>query len=578
MGYNKGIMMRTLALFALGFLLVLKGVPQTVEWSRLYIQPSARAFLPQVATVDSQSNLLVAGRIILTGGHYSVVLLKYAPNGNLLWSATFGASNQSEYAEAIAVAPDDSVYLAVTRANSDSTAFLLRWSASGTLLWSAPINLSAYDVVRELLARPDGTVEVLHAYGSGGIGYARLIYDSNGNLLASHTFPAPSTVVSNRTPVGIIPLDATRTVLLVHDPEMNEVLHRFTLTRFIVLSSAGTVLSERILPLRATRHARASDATFYLLGDYWDPSVQQMRLRVCRVDTSGNLLNQWEVPTAEGDAIPDVLLVSGTTWLASGSVEGSSARGAATEIRTVSGTLIGSQALVGAYRPVAGVALGGLFVQLMGILESSPERWKPFLQWWRADGTLMTTTPLPPTSTKDEQPDMLLRAPDGALYAIATVNRESDNMAGAGIWRLSLPPALSGRVILESFVGNPATRTAQFVLNTGAQTETLNVPLGSNGEYQLYTALTGTVQVRVSVPGWLARRQTLNLSGNLTVDWSLINGDANRDNRIDDADLLMVLFDFGQTGQVPSDLNGDNYVDDADLLIVLFNFGAVGDE
>lgn len=576
MGYNIDTM-RTLALVALGFLIVLKGVPQTVEWSRLYIQPSARAFLPQVAAVDSQSNLLVAGRIILTRGYYSVALFKYAPNGNLLWSATFGANNQSEYAEAIAVAPDDSVYLAVTRADSDSTAFLLRWSANGTLLWSASINLSAYDVVRELLARPDGTVEVLHSYGSGGIGYARLIYDSNGNLLASHTFPAPGTLLANRTPVGIIPLDPTRTGLLVQDPEMDEVLHRFTLTRFVVLSSAGTVLSERVLPLRTTRYARASDGTFYLLGDYWNPSVQQMRLRVCRVDANGNLLNQWEVPTADGDAIPDVLLVSGTTWLVSGGVEGNSARGSATEIRTASGTLLGSQALVGAYRPVAGVALGGLFVQLMGVLENSPDRWKPFLQWWRTDGTLMTTTLLPPTSTSDEQPEMLVRAPDGALYAIATVNRTSDNMAGAGIWRLHLPPALSGRVILEAFVGNPATRTAQFVLTSGTQTETLSVPLGAHGEYQLYTALTGTVQVRVSVPGWLARRQTLNISGNLTVDWSLLNGDANRDNRIDDADLLMVLFDFGQTGQVPSDLNGDNRVDDADLLIVLFNFGAVGD-
>jgi len=43
---------------------------------------------------------------------------------------------------------------------------------------------------------------------------------------------------------------------------------------------------------------------------------------------------------------------------------------------------------------------------------------------------------------------------------------------------------------------------------------------------------------------------------------------------VDDADLLRVLFAFGQSGSdMPEDLNGDGVVDDADLLIALFNFG-----
>jgi hypothetical protein len=51
-------------------------------------------------------------------------------------------------------------------------------------------------------------------------------------------------------------------------------------------------------------------------------------------------------------------------------------------------------------------------------------------------------------------------------------------------------------------------------------------------------------------------------------------GDANGDGCVDDADLLLVLFNFGQSGSaVPGDLNGDSVVDDADLLLVLFDFG-----
>lgn len=50
-------------------------------------------------------------------------------------------------------------------------------------------------------------------------------------------------------------------------------------------------------------------------------------------------------------------------------------------------------------------------------------------------------------------------------------------------------------------------------------------------------------------------------------------GDINADGCIDDADLLAVLFAFGQAGCLPEDVNADGIVDDADLLEVLFNFG-----
>jgi hypothetical protein len=51
-------------------------------------------------------------------------------------------------------------------------------------------------------------------------------------------------------------------------------------------------------------------------------------------------------------------------------------------------------------------------------------------------------------------------------------------------------------------------------------------------------------------------------------------GDATGDGRVDDADLLEVLFNFGCFGFCGSaDVDNNGTVDDADLLIVLFNFG-----
>jgi probable HAF family extracellular repeat protein len=54
------------------------------------------------------------------------------------------------------------------------------------------------------------------------------------------------------------------------------------------------------------------------------------------------------------------------------------------------------------------------------------------------------------------------------------------------------------------------------------------------------------------------------------------NGDADNNGCIDDADLLAVLFAFGNTGSDLGrvDVNCDQTVDDADLLQVLFNFGS----
>ncbi len=74
-------------------------------------------------------------------------------------------------------------------------------------------------------------------------------------------------------------------------------------------------------------------------------------------------------------------------------------------------------------------------------------------------------------------------------------------------------------------------------------------------------------------------------SGTRTSYWEFVRarrmlcptpGDVNEDGVVDDADLLLVLFAFGQ--ECPlfciEDQNDDGIVDDADLLIVLFHFGA----
>ncbi|MCS7272568.1 MAG: dockerin type I domain-containing protein [Fimbriimonadales bacterium] len=556
---------------------------QNVAWSRLYVQPDSRGIFPQVAATDSQGNLIIAGRYLHSASNQpfnNVALIKYSPSGDLLWTRTIGLPDQAEYAEAIAVATDDSFYLAITQADNNSIAFVQRWSASGDLLWSVSINESSYDVVRQLIARPEGGVEVLHAFGSEGIGFARLIFDSNGNRLATNLYWQPNTYLANRTPVGMLRLNSTTTLVIFVDGEVGEILQGYSRTYLRAINSAGGTVYERIFPLRTEKFAQAGDGTLYLLGDYWDASNRQMRLRLCRVNPSnGNLLGQWDLGIANGDAIPDVLAVSDTVWLASGGWETAATRGMASALGLPNGTLLGTQVLEGVYRPVAGVGTAsGALVQLVGELLPNPDRWKPALQWLRTDGTLMAQGYLPALSAADEAPELLVASPDGAVYAIATVNQGAQNVPAIGIWRVEPPPTLTGRITLQGYLPDPAGKTAYFTITRGSQTDTLTRTLGTGGTYSLQTGLSGTVQVRVYVPGWLGQRQTLTLSssGVVTHEWTLIGGDVNRDNQINNADLLIVLFSFG-TNDAQADVNGDGAVNNADLLLVLFNFGATGD-
>jgi hypothetical protein len=84
------------------------------------------------------------------------------------------------------------------------------------------------------------------------------------------------------------------------------------------------------------------------------------------------------------------------------------------------------------------------------------------------------------------------------------------------------------------------------------------------------------------VAGWTGTtpaggRYVISLQGAHFVDDDGTNGgDVNLDGCVDDADLLQVLFAFGQTGDNLGrvDVNCDQVVDDADLLQVLFNFGS----
>lgn len=135
--------------------------------------------------------------------------------------------------------------------------------------------------------------------------------------------------------------------------------------------------------------------------------------------------------------------------------------------------------------------------------------------------------------------------------------------------QITLQSATQG-VISTQFEYNSTARRVRLSLNTPLKPDlytvrvspsitAVNSGLALDGEY------TGQLPTGDGIPGGEAVLPLRVLA---------VNGDVDGDGCVDDADLLTVLFAFGNTGTHPADTNGDELVDDADLLVVLFNFGS----
>ncbi|MCS7208082.1 MAG: carboxypeptidase regulatory-like domain-containing protein [Fimbriimonadales bacterium] len=139
---------------------------------------------------------------------------------------------------------------------------------------------------------------------------------------------------------------------------------------------------------------------------------------------------------------------------------------------------------------------------------------------------------------------------------------------------------LQGRVLLDGYLGDAEqVWLAVEAYQHGALVWRQDVRLNADGSYEVHCPLNATADLRLKADRWLSVwLQGVDLGATTelpAVRFSLI-GDTNDDNRIDDADLMEILFRFGQKEPNAPDLNGDGYVDDADLMLVLFHFGASG--
>jgi uncharacterized delta-60 repeat protein len=167
----------------------------SLAWQRTWEGPTAGFFASDEAedvAVAPDDSVYVTGLTPGVGG--DVVLLKFAPDGSLVWQRTWGGSG-TERGQTVAVAADGSVYVAGSTnsfGSGEGDGFLLKFASDGTLIWqkTGPVSMVA--------VAPDGTI-----YAAGtvprpdGIAAADVLLlklDPAGNVLWQRTYSAGDSV------------------------------------------------------------------------------------------------------------------------------------------------------------------------------------------------------------------------------------------------------------------------------------------------------------------------------------------------------------------------------------------------
>ncbi|HUS16862.1 MAG TPA: hypothetical protein VM536_17840 [Chloroflexia bacterium] len=129
------------------------------------------------AAVAADGSTYLAGFTTSFGnGDLSLFIIKFAPDGSLAWQRTWDGPESfgSDQATDVAVAPDGTVYVAGATQGTGGDALLLKFAPDGTLLWQRTWGGPANEGAEAVAVAPDGTVYLSGATTSFGSGDTQL--------------------------------------------------------------------------------------------------------------------------------------------------------------------------------------------------------------------------------------------------------------------------------------------------------------------------------------------------------------------------------------------------------------------
>ncbi len=159
-----------------------------VQWAKVFASPQVGNDMGKKITVDNQGNVYVAGVISTAQTSIDYAVLKYGPNGALLWNAFYTGLGTAANDEANAIAVDISGNVYVTgysyQGNSSFNDYAtIKFNSSGQQQWvqrySGPPNMN--DEAQSIAADTSGNVYVTGFSTSvNGNDYTTIKYNSAG--------------------------------------------------------------------------------------------------------------------------------------------------------------------------------------------------------------------------------------------------------------------------------------------------------------------------------------------------------------------------------------------------------------
>ena len=147
-------------------------------------------------TTDSAGGVYIAGTTQSSGaGGQDVLLVKYDPAGSVLWTKTWGGTN-NDFASSVLVDPSGNAYV-VGGTNSFGAGsydvLILKFDAFGNILWARTWGGGGYDVGYDVAFDQSGNIEIAAESYSYGDAAVFLKFTSAGTFVGSSTWKGRAT-------------------------------------------------------------------------------------------------------------------------------------------------------------------------------------------------------------------------------------------------------------------------------------------------------------------------------------------------------------------------------------------------
>ncbi len=245
----------------------------------------------QGVVVDSGGNIYVAGVTINDVTGYDILLLKFSPSGSLIWERSWGGSS-TEFGFGVALDASGNVYVTGSTASfgagSDDVA-LLKFNPNGALLWQKTWGGSKSDTGQGVAVEASGNIYVTGSTSNFGAGFDDLFllkFNSTGSLLWQKAWGG-----SNFNEGYHVAVDSSGNAYVVGSSWGSS----FTDAVILKFNSAGNLVWQRTWRGNSanSRFAGALDASgdIFLAGTY-STGASSSRVVLLELSSSGSLISE----------------------------------------------------------------------------------------------------------------------------------------------------------------------------------------------------------------------------------------------------------------------------------------------